>query len=47
MKQPNKVHRIYINSHINKAGNINCSSEIAHHIKNVLRVKNNEEIKWQ
>ena len=44
MKQPNKLHRIFLNVPIKLKKEIDCSSDIAHRIKNVLRIKKNEEI---
>ena len=44
MKQPNKQHRIFINTSININQEICCPQETMHHIKKVLRVKKNEKI---
>jgi len=44
MKQPNKLHRIFLNTPIELKKEIDCPSNIAHRIKNVLRIKKNEEI---
>ena len=44
MKQPNKQHRVFVNTPIDIEKEINCSNETAHHIQNVLRIKKNEKV---
>ena len=42
--QQNKIHRIYVNSHISVNKELTLNSNTYNHIKNVLRIKNNDEI---
>ena len=42
--QQNKIHRIYVNSHISVNKELTLNSNTYNHIKNVLRIKNNGEI---
>ena len=42
--QPNKIHRIYINEDIQIDGKIEINIEKTIHLKNVLRIKNNQNI---
>jgi len=43
MKQQRKVHRVFINSIFN-TNIFTCSHELSHRIKNVLRIKENDEL---
>jgi 16S rRNA U1498 N3-methylase RsmE len=43
MKQQRKVHRVFINSIFN-TDIFTCSHELSHRIKNVLRIKENDEL---
>ena len=43
MKQQRKVHRVFINSIFN-TDIFTCSLELSHRIKNVLRIKENDEL---
>ena len=45
MLQQNKIHRIFINSVIVIGDNIVADTYVTNHIKNVLRMKNNQDIK--
>ena len=44
MKQQNKNHRIYIPYDIAVNQTIKCNVSSSHHIKNVLRIKNTEDV---
>ena len=43
MKQQRKVHRVFINAIFN-TDIFTCSHELSHRIKNVLRIKENDEL---
>ena len=43
MKQQRKIHRVFINSIFN-TDIFTCSHELSHRIKNVLRIKENDEL---
>ena len=43
MKQQKKIHRVFINSSFN-TDIFTCSHELSHRIKNVLRIKENDEL---
>ena len=43
MKQQRKIHRVFINSFFD-ADIFTCSHELSHRIKNVLRIKENDEL---
>ena len=45
MLQQNKIHRIHLNNVINIGNDIYVEKDISNHIKNVLRLKDNQQIK--
>ena len=45
MLQQSKIHRIYLNNIISIGNNIDAGKDASNHIKNVLRLKDNQEIK--
>ena len=45
MLQQNKIHRIFLKSIIEINNTIKLDKDTSNHIKNVLRIRNNEEIK--
>ena len=45
MLQQNKIHRIHLNNVIELGNNIDVEKDVSNHIKNVLRLKDNQQIK--
>ena len=45
MLQQNKIYRIYLNYMISLSKTIVASKEVSNHVKNVLRIKNDQDIK--
>ena len=45
MLQQNKIHRIFVNNTIVIGDDIVADKYVSNHIKNVLRIKNNQDIK--
>ena len=45
MLQQNKIHRIFLKNIIEINNAIKLDKDTSNHIKNVLRIRNNEEIK--
>ena len=45
MLQQNKIHRIFLKNIIEINNTVKLVKDISNHIKNVLRIRNNEEIK--
>jgi Uncharacterized protein conserved in bacteria len=45
MLQQNKIHRVFLKNKIDIKKDITVNKDILNHIKNVLRIKNNQEIK--
>ena len=45
MLQQNKIHRVFLKNNIDIKKDIIVNKEILNHIKKVLRIKNNQEIK--
>ena len=45
MLQQNKIHRIHLNNIISIGNNVDADKDVSNHIKNVLRLKDNQKIK--